>query len=216
MIDCATTELANAGGRPAVVLRWVLQEIRAMALQDLIPKLTYRDYALLPEDGRRHEILDGEHYVTPAPFVPHQDLLLELAIRLGGFVKTHRLGKLFVAPTDVLLSPHDIVQPDLSFVSKERAAIVGLKNLQGAPDLVIEILSPSSRRLDKVLKLQAYERYGVQTYWLFDPSRRDVQTWVRTDGALRPQPFLSAAAGDVLTSPLLPEFELPLAEVFAE
>jgi Uma2 family endonuclease len=187
-----------------------------MALHDLVPKLTYRDYVHIPEDGRRHEIVDGEHYVTPAPFVPHQDLLVELTIRLGGFVKAYRLGKLLVAPTDVLLSPHDIVQPDLLFVSNERAAIVRSKNLQGAPDLVIEILSPSSRRLDKVLKLRAYERNGVQTYWLFDPSRKGVQTWERTDDGLRPQPFLSAAAGDVLTSPLLPGFELPLAEVFSE
>jgi Uma2 family endonuclease len=187
-----------------------------MALHDLIPRLTYRDYARIPEDGRRHEILDGEHYVTPAPFVPHQDLLVELTIRLGGFVKAHRLGKLLAAPTDVLLSPHDIVQPDLLFVSNERAAIVRSKNLLGAPDLVIEILSPSSRRLDKVLKLRAYERNGVQTYWLFDPFRKGVQTYLRTETGLRPQPFLSAAAGDVLTSPLLPGFELPLAEIFSD
>jgi Uma2 family endonuclease len=188
----------------------------AMALHDLARKLTYRDYVLIPEDGKRHEIIDGEHYVTPAPFVPHQDLLVELTFRLKGFLKTHRLGRLLVAPTDVLLSPYDIVQPDLLFVSNERAAIVGLKNLQGAPDLVIEILSPSTRRLDKVLKLQAYERHGVQAYWMFDPSRKGVQAWERTDEGLRPQPFLAAAAGDVLTSPLLPGFELPLAEVFSE
>jgi Uma2 family endonuclease len=192
------------------------QEIRAMALHDLVPKLTYRDYALLPEDGRRHEIIDGELYVTPAPFVPHQDLLVELTFRLVGFIKAHRLGKLLVAPTDVLLSAHDIVQPDLLFVSNERAAIVGSKNLKGAPDLVIEILSPSSRRLDKVLKLRAYERNGVQAYWLFDLSRKGVQAYVRTGDALRPQPFLSAAAEDVLRSPLLPGFELPLAELFSE
>jgi Uma2 family endonuclease len=187
-----------------------------MALHDLSPKLTYRDYALFPEDGQRHEIIDGEHYVTPAPFVPHQDLLVELTLRLAGFVKIHRLGRLLVAPTDVLLSLHDIVQPDLLFVSRERAAIVGLKNIQGAPDLVIEILSPSTSRLDKVLKLDAYERCGVQSYWIFDRVREGVQPYERTDEGLRPQPFLAAAAGDVLTSPLLPGFELPLAELFEE
>jgi Uma2 family endonuclease len=185
-----------------------------MALHDLTPKLTYENYALFPEDGQRHEIIDGEHYVTPAPFVPHQDLLVELTIRLGGFVKAHRLGRLLIAPTDILLSLHDIVQPDLLFISNERAAIVGLKNIQGAPDLVIEILSPSTSRLDKVLKLDAYERCGVQTYWIFDRVRKGVQPYERTNQSLRPQPFLSAAAGDVLTSPLLPGFELPLAELF--
>jgi Uma2 family endonuclease len=187
-----------------------------MALHDLTPKLTYRDYVLIPEDGKRHEIIDGEHYVSPAPFVPHQDLVVELTVRLGGFVKAHRLGRLLVAPTDVLLSPYDIVQPDLLFVSNERAAIVELKNIQGAPDLVIEILSPSTSRLDKVLKLDAYERCGVQAYWIFDRARKGVQTYERTDDRFLPQPFLSAASGDVLTSPLLPGFELPLSELFEE
>jgi Uma2 family endonuclease len=187
-----------------------------MALHDLTPKLTYRDYVLLPEDGQRHEIIDGEHYVSPAPFVPHQDLVVELILRLGGFVKAHRLGRLLVAPTDVLLSPNDIVQPDLLFVSNERAAIVELKNIQGAPDLVIEILSPSTSRLDKVMKLDAYERCGIQTYWIFDRDRKGVQSYERIGDALRPQPFLSAAAEDVLTSPVLPGFELPLAELFEE
>ncbi|HEY0556552.1 MAG TPA: Uma2 family endonuclease, partial [Thermoanaerobaculia bacterium] len=143
-----------------------------MALHDLTPKLTYRDYVLIPEDGKRHEIIDGEHYVSPAPFVPHQDLLVELTLRLAGFVKAHRLGRLLVAPTDVLLSLHDIVQPDLLFVSNERAAIVELKNIQGAPDLVIEILSRSTSRLDKGPKLQAYDRTGVAEYWIFDPFRQ--------------------------------------------
>ena len=185
-----------------------------MALHDLARKLTYEDYVLIPDDGQRHEIIDGEHYVSPAPFVPHQDLLVELTVRLGSFVKAHRLGRLLVAPTDVLLSVHDIVQPDLLFVSNERAAIVGLKNLQGAPDLVIEILSPRTRRLDEGAKLQAYERFGVREYWMFDPSRQGVRPWERTDEGFRPKPFLSAAAGDVLATSLLPGFELPLAELF--
>ena len=185
-----------------------------MALRDLPRKLTYEDYALIPEDGKRHEIIDGEHYVSPAPFVPHQELLVELTFRFKGFLKIHRLGRLLIAPTDVLLSVHDIVQPDLLFVSNERAAIVGLKNLQGAPDLVVEILSKGTRRLDERIKLDAYERCGVQEYWLFDRFRKGVQTWEREDDAFRSRPFLAAAAGDVLTTPLLPGFELPLSELF--
>jgi Uma2 family endonuclease len=185
-----------------------------MALQDLIPKLTYRDYALIPEDGRRHEILDGEHYVTAAPFLSHQKLAFRLTLRVGGFIEANHLGLFFFAPADVLLSAHDVVQPDLLFISSGRASIAAGKNVQGAPDLMIEILSQSSRRLDKVLKLRTYDRYGVQEYWMFDPFRKGVQTYLRPETGLRPQPFLSAAAGDVLTSPLLPGFELPLAEVF--
>jgi Uma2 family endonuclease len=185
-----------------------------MALHDLARKLTYEDYVLIPDDGQRHEIIDGEHYVTAAPFIPHQDLVVELTIRLGSFVKAHRLGRLLVAPTDVLLSPHDIVQPDLLFVSKKRAEIVGLENLKGAPDLVIEILSKGTRRLDERIKLEAYERCGVREYWLFDRFRKGVQSWELTDDRFRARPFLSAAAEDVLTSPLLSGFELPLAKIF--
>ena len=185
-----------------------------MALHDLARKLTYEDYVLIPEDGQRHEIIDGEHYVSPAPSLPHQDLVVELTLRVGGFVKAHRLGRFLIAPADVLLSVHDIVQPDLFFISNERAAIAQEKNVQGAPDLVIEILSKSTLRLDKGPKLKAYERCGVQEYWMFDRFQRGVLPWKRSGRSLRPQPFLSAAAGDVLTSPLLPGLELPLAEIF--
>jgi Uma2 family endonuclease len=185
-----------------------------MTLHSLAYKMTYDDYVLIPEDGRRHEIIDGEHYVSAVPSVPHQDLVVELTFRLGGFVKAHRLGRLLIAPADVLLSVHDIVQPDLFFISNERAAIAQEKNVQGAPDLVVEILSKGTRRLDERIKLEAYERCGVQEYWMFDRFRKGVQVWERTDGGFQQQPFLSAAAEDVLTSPFLPGFELPLAEIF--
>jgi Uma2 family endonuclease len=185
-----------------------------MALHDLARKLTYEDYVLLPEDGKRHEIIDGEHYVSPAPFVSHQKLAFRLTLRVGGFIETNRLGLFFFAPVDVLLSIHDIVQPDLFFISGEKIDIAKEKNVQGAPDLVIEILSKGTRRLDKGPKLEAYERYGVREYWMFDPFRRGVLPWERSGESLRPRPFLSAAAGDVLTTPLLPGFELPLAEIF--
>jgi len=185
-----------------------------MALHDLARKLTYEDYALIPEDGKRHEIIDGEHYVSPAPSVSHQKLAFRLTLRVGGFIETNRLGTFLFAPVDVLLSSHDIVQPDLFFISNERAAIAQEKNVQGAPDLVIEILSKSTLRLDKGPKLKAYERCGVREYWMFDRFQRGVLPWKRSGRSLRPQPFLAAAAGDVLTSPLLPGFELPLAEIF--
>ena len=185
-----------------------------MALHDLARKLTYEDYVLIPDDGQRHEIIDGEHYVTAAPFLSHQRLAFLLTLRVGGFVETNRLGLFFFAPADVLLSAYDVVQPDMFFISSERAAIAGLKNVQGAPDLVIEILSPRTHRLDGGAKLQAYERFGVREYWMFDLFKRGVQPWERMGEGLRPKPFLSAAAGDVLASPLLPGFELPLAELF--
>ena len=185
-----------------------------MALHDPSPKLTYEDYVLLPEDGKRHEIIDGVHFVTAAPFLRHQRIVVRLTIRLGGFLQEHRLGELLVAPTDVILSTHDIVQPDLLFVSNARAPILTEKNVQGAPDLVIEVISKGSRRLDEVLKRRAYERFGALEYWIFDPLRADTQVWEQAAEGLRRRALLSAAAGEVLTTPLLPGLEIPLAEIF--
>ncbi len=185
-----------------------------MALRDLeLPrKLTYEDYILFPEDGQRHEILDGEHYVTPAPFIKHQIISSNLHSLLGPFIRRHRLGKLLAAPTDVILSPHDIAQPDLLFISSDRVGIITEKNVQGAPDLVIEILSKSTRRRDERLKLERYDRFGVLEYWMFDPDRKGARIYRRDGGRLLLVAELSI--GDVLTTPLLPGLEIPLAEIF--
>jgi len=185
-----------------------------MALRDLdLPrKLTYEDYVLIPEDGRRHEILDGEHYVTPAPFVRHQLISSNLHSLLGPFIRKQRLGKLLAAPTDVLFSPHDIAQPDLFFISSERQGILTEPNVQGAPDLVIEILSKRTRRRDERLKLERYDLCGVLEYWIVDPQRQGAKVYRRDDGRLRLAATLSV--GDALTTPLLPGLEIPLAEIF--
>jgi Uma2 family endonuclease len=188
-----------------------------MALHDLSPKNgTYEDYVLIPSDGKRHEIINGEHYVTAAPFLRHQRIVLRLGLYLGNFVQAHPLGEVFIAPTDIVLSPHDILQPDLLFISNERSSIAEEKNVQGAPDLVIEILSDSTRRLDQVIKREAYERRGVLEYWMFDPQRKGTEVWEQTTEGLRRRAVLSAAMGDVLTTPLLPGLEIPLAEIFAD
>src|SRR4051794_14629222 len=145
-----------------------------MALHDLpAKKLTYEDYLLIPEDGKRHEIIDGEHYVSAAPFVRHQKLVVRLTIRMGSFVETHRLGSFLVAPTDVVLSPNDVVEPDLLFISKERSSIVEEKNIGGARVLVIETPGVPPRRIDRGAKKRAYELWGVLEYWMLDPERKE-------------------------------------------
>jgi Uma2 family endonuclease len=188
-----------------------------MAIRDTVRrKLTYEDYLLFPEDGKRHEILDGEHYVMPAPSFDHQGACGSLHLTLGPFVRAHRLGFVRFAPLDVRLSEHDVVQPDLLFISNERAGIVQGAKVQGAPDLVVEILSDSSRRMDETLKRDVYERFGVLEYWLIDPQRQTLRVFRRSGaGFLAPRGF-SAAAGDVLTTPLLPGLEISVREIFAE
>ncbi len=185
-----------------------------MALRDLdLPrKLTYEDYVLIPEDGQRHEILDGEHYVTPAPFIRHQLISSNLHSLLGPFIRKRRLGTLLAAPTDVLLALHDIAQPDLLFISNERARILKEKNVQGTPDLVVEILSKSTRRRDERLKLERYDLFGVLEYWIVDPAKEGVKVYRREGGRLRLAADLSAT--EVLKTPLLPGLEIAVAEVF--
>lgn len=186
-----------------------------MALRDPVHrKLTYEDYLLFPEDGYRHEILDGEHFVTAAPNLWHQSIVVELTSWIAPFVRRHRLGRLYVAPADVLLGEHDVVQPDLLFVSQARAQIITEMNVQGAPDLVIEVLSPSTRRRDEGLKLERYEILGVQEYWIVDPARDAALIFRRTGEGLQAVADLTATGGDMLTSPLFPGLEIPLAEIF--
>ncbi len=185
-----------------------------MAPHDSSPKLTYEDYLRIPEDRKRHEIIDGVHYVSGTPYLRHQRLLMRLMYHVGVFVEGHRLGEILPAPTDVVLSRYDIVQPDLLFVSNERSSILTEENIQGAPDLLIEILGERNRRLDVVIKRRAYERFGVREYWIFDPRWKTAQIWERSGENLRRKAQLSAAAGDVLTTPLLPGLEIPLAEIF--
>lgn len=186
-----------------------------MAIRDTARrKLTYDDYALFPEDGLRHEILDGEHFVTPAPTPRHQGAAGALHENLGPLVRKHRLGRLFFAPLDVVFSEHDVAQPDLLFISNQRAGILGEKNVQGAPDLVVEILSDSTRRTDEIVKRGLYERFGVSEYWLLDPKRRTVQIFRRSGVGFSLPWTLSTEAGDILTSALFPGFELPIGEIF--
>jgi Uma2 family endonuclease len=186
-----------------------------MALHDRPTRLTYDDFVLFPEDGLRHEILDGEHYVSASPYLKHQAVSMNLSVLLSSFIRSHGLGRLFAAPTDVLLSRHDIVEPDLVFVSKERVQILTEKNIQGAPDLVIEILSGSTKRIDQGIKLERYERFGVQEYWSVDPDRNTVTVYRLEGERFQKAAVLNAVTEDVLRTPLLPGLELRLTEVFA-
>jgi Uma2 family endonuclease len=176
-------------------------------------KLTYADYELFPDDGLRHEIIDGEHYVTASPITRHQRISLRLLYLLQSYLETHAIGEVFHAPFDVLLSEIDIVVPDLVYLSKDRARFLTAKNLQGPPELVVEILSPSTRPRDERLKRDLYERVGVDEYWLVDPDGDTIVVYRRAGNAFE-QP-VRYTKGQVLTTPLLPDLELPLDRILA-
>jgi Uma2 family endonuclease len=186
-------------------------EMRPTAL----PKLNYDDFLSFPDDGRRHELIDGEHFVTPSPATVHQRLVGELHLALATHLKGSRLGEVFVAPFDVVLSNHDIVEPDLLVILADQRDILTEKHVRGAPAIVIEILSPGTRSRDETLKRRLYARTGVREYWMVDPYRRAIAVCRQTaPGELETAIELTAAAGDVLASPLLPGFSPPLAVVF--
>lgn len=182
-----------------------------------VRKLTYEDLARIPEDGQRHEILDGVHYVTASPVPRHQRVLHRVTLRIGNHVEARQSGEVFGSALDTILSKHDVVVPDLQFIATERRAIIKDKNVQGAPDLVIEILSPSTGRIDQGLKRARYERLGVFEYWILDADR-DLATVYRRarreDARFLPPQLLNAEADDCLISPLFPGLEISLRDIF--
>lgn len=172
-------------------------------------KLTYEDYCLLPDDGRRHEIIDGEHYVNPSPNTKHQTALGNLFYALMHHAREHRSGRVFAAPYDVVLSDFDVVEPDIIFVSDARKHVITDENIKGAPDLVVEILSPSSRAYDEIVKFKRYDAMGIPEYWIVDPEREKMKIYRRTASGYQLVP-----AADIITTPLIPGFSLPLRDIF--
>ena len=175
-------------------------------------KFTYEDYRTTPED-KRCELLDGDLLMTPAPNLKHQRLQLGLSRLLARFIEERALGELFVAPCDVVLSDHDVVQPDLLFVSRERAHLLsGGDAVRGAPDLVVEILSPATAGRDRGYKRALYARHGVTEYWLVDPLDETIAIHRLRGGAL--VVAHTFGRGQTLRSPLLAGFELDMDAVF--
>ncbi len=173
---------------------------------------TYDDYCAIPEDRLRHEILDGVHVVTPAPSIAHQRAVLSLAAALKAHFELAGSGEVLAAPVDVLLDEHTIVQPDLVVVLEDSGAAVTDANIQGPPDLVVEVLSPGTRGRDEAIKRRLYERFGVRAYWRVDLEAAEVVTEERTGTNFGDE--RRWRRDETLTSPLLPKLELELDELF--
>lgn len=174
-------------------------------------KLTYRDYARMRE-GERYELLDGDLQLTPTPTPRHQLIAGSIGYALIGHVQSHGLGLVLKAPVDVLLSDTTVLQPDILFISRERLGIIKAKCIEGAPDLVVEVLSPATRERDTVTKRSLYGRFGVRELWLADPDNETIELCVHTGSDLTTRHVFRR--GMTLTSEVLEGFELDVAHVF--
>ena len=174
-------------------------------------RFTYEDYLNTPED-KRYELLDGELVMATSPTWQHQRTEMKLGIRLGGFVELHELGETASAHMDVVLSDTDVVQPDLLFVSRERIRIIAPDAIRGAPDLVVEILSPSTARRDLTFKRRLYAKHCVKEYWQVNIDERRVTVLSLGNGDYEVAAVYGS--GETLSSPILPGFALAIDEIF--
>ena len=183
-----------------------------MATAQPAVKLTYEDYRAAAE--KRYELLDGELIMVPAPSLEHQTVQAKLTTRLAWFIESRALGTLLIAPCDVPVPDNDVVQPDLLFVARQRENLLNDgQKVQGAPDLVVEILSPSTTNKDRGIKRELYGRHGVTEYWLVDPVTETVQIHRLQDNLLLPTHTFGRE--EALRSPLLTGLELQLEDIFA-
>ena len=179
---------------------------------EVIPKLSFEEFRRLPSDGKRYELIRGGVHVTPAPSTRHQFVLHNLVLSLGSFVLKKNLGEVCEAPLDVRLSEDTALRPDLIFVSNARAAVIQESFIDGPPDLVVEILSPSTAAHDRATKLSIYAAAEVPEVWLIDSQAKTVEV-LKLQGK---KYFVEAThAGDqVLASNLFPGWQLPLKDLF--
>ncbi|MEM2493637.1 MAG: Uma2 family endonuclease [Nitrososphaerota archaeon] len=177
-------------------------------------QFTYEDYKSLPySETKRYELIEGELIMVPSPDTEHQDIVGNLFRALSDHVTEHRLGKVYVAPLDVVLGDEEeVVQPDILYISHQRRGIITREEIRGAPDLVVEVLSPSTAQRDRTLKKKVYARHGVQEYWIVDPQAQTVEVY-----EWRPKGFERVGlygAEQMLTSRILPTLRIPLREIF--
>jgi len=176
------------------------------------PKLTYQDLLETPDDGKRYEIIDGQLFVSASPLLPHQRAVWNWGCDFFRQAEQAGLGTAFGNPVDVVFDHFNTTVPDLVFILAERSHIMTDANIQGPPDIVVEALSPSTRRRDLGIKKQLYARFGVPWYYILDAGRKTVQPLALRNGVYEELPLLGE--GDTLTCPLLPGIAMPVAAIF--
>jgi Uma2 family endonuclease len=156
-----------------------------MSTQPAVRRWTYDEFARLPNDGNRYEVIGGELFVTPSPTRLHQRIVTNIGFELEGFTRAHDLGEVYVGPYDVLFDEGDYLAPDVIFVRHERTHILRKRGAEGPPDLVVEVLSEKTAARDRKLKRERYAHFGVPEYWIVDPVARRIEIHRTTDDKAR-------------------------------
>lgn len=176
---------------------------------------TYSEFARLPTSGStRYEIVDDELVVTPAPTSRHQEIVTNLVTVLNVFVRSNGLGKVYASPLDVLFGEGDYLEPDIVFVRADHSDLVSDRGIEGPPDLVVEVVSPSTEARDRGIKLHRYRHYGVPEYWIVDPDDRRIEVWDLTGAS--PESIAYAETDVLAWMPDQATLEIDLAELFTE
>lgn len=203
--EVAQTKMGESGHQPTPQDPWPRQG-----------EWTYEDYVRLPDDGWKHEIIEGVLYMSPSPRTKHQRVIGKLFFAIADFLDQAKLGEVWLSPVDIIL-PNKLgtpVIPDLVYVAAENAGIVTEKNIQGVPDLVVEILSPSNWVDDRRVKYKAYAQAGVKEYWIIDPDQETVEIFVLGDEPGSYRLLERWERGQTLASQVLDGFTLTVDEVF--
>jgi Uma2 family endonuclease len=192
-------------------LKWARDIRRLKMVPKTKIKFTYKDYLHMPED-KRYELIEGDFFMAPSPAEHHQRISGNLYSALRKFVQEHGLGFVYYAPFDVVLSEENVLQPDILFISKGCSEIITERNVQGAPDLIIEIISEATEYHDREIKQKLYARFGVKEYWLVDPHEKTVEVMVLGEEGFENVGIYKGEAS--LKSPILEGLPLDLKEVF--
>ena len=191
----------------------MVSKIQSSTQARMQTRLTAQDYFDLPESDEQYELIDGELYIVAPPIPEHQDFLAEIFTVIRVFVRENRLGKVYFSPIGVVLSDDNVFEPDMIFISSERLHIINWgRAVEGAPDLVVEVLSPSTASRDRTIKRERYAQFGVREYWIADIVARTIEVNV-----LNGNEFTTVGVygeGDELVSALLPGFRLDIGDTF--
>ncbi len=181
-------------------------------MKPIAAKMTYDQYCLLPEDRNQYELFDGELVMTPSPTRQHQEIVGKLFRRLAAHVDEQLLGEVYIAPLDTIFDQYTILQPDILFVCKARLPEVGRERIEGAPDLVVEVLSPTTFHKDLRRKMAVYSQFGVREYWIVDPEVRAIELHCQAEKGLELSRRFSSQ--ETFESRLLSGFQIVVSSIF--